>query len=379
MPGSDTCPLCGLPEELRRKLVWTTDGGIYFPVKRSERLVFLDLEEVAILLEEAVRMRGTEILDTLRERRRAFAREETALQISGIRRAWLRRKPAARRAILTAFREAAFFGCGNISVNKLKSGKEMMVRARSPYHPHLLAGDIWGFWEGFYGVDALVSMQKLTETEFEITVRTISRNRNIQPAQKPPRRPQRDYDLEVCEKCRLPSFPYPIRWDPELGTIYQPGTRRHLLVTSLRGWRLILEEINGSRGEELSPSMGELISDRVAGDYSDPPGGNLKTAYRHFFMGLPFLGWGKPKRVTRRPFLMEAEIEGVPFPQLLSWKIGGVFRALEGEPAEVTYKRAGENTWSYSIGPRLEGKFLPVGRLAASVSPSPHPEVVLPF
>ena len=142
MPGGDECPVCGLPRSLSRKLVWATDGGTYFQARRSERLIFLDEEDIATLLEEGVKLRGVQLLDTLRERRRKFTREGIASQLTGLRRFLPGHWPLAGRMVKSAFAEAAFFGCGNIVISSIRPRKELVVRARHPYHPHLIAGDI---------------------------------------------------------------------------------------------------------------------------------------------------------------------------------------------------------------------------------------------
>jgi hypothetical protein len=363
MPGSDDCPVCGLPRFLNRKLVWTTDGGIYFQAKHSERLIFLEEEDVGALLDEGVKLRGEQLLDTLRECRRAFTREGVASQLTGLRRFLLRHWPLARRVVKSAFAEAAFFGCGNTDISRIKPRKELVVKARHPYHPHLMAGDIWGFWEGLFGVEALLSLSPASEHEWDITVRTVARRRRSSRPERGPRRPKRDYGLEVCEKCHLPIFPWRLRWDTELGTIYETGTHRHMMITSAAGWQQVIDEVKGSKEGELPPAIGTALAAKAAAEYRLLKGDNYKTAYRHFFLSLPFLGWGKPAKVTRKPFLIEAEIEGVPFPQFLAWKIAGVFEALEREPADITHLKAGDSAWKYLIGPRLEGTFLEIRRM----------------
>ncbi len=379
MGVSDRCPSCGLPLSLSRKLVWTEDGGIYFRDKRSERLVFLEHDEISLIVAEGVRLRGEELLKTLRERRRAFSRREVILQLGGMRRRLLGRRPLAGRVIREAFREAAFYGSGNLSISELKPGREMKVKVRHPYHPHLMAGDLWGFWEGLFGVEALASVSAVSEVEYEVTVKTVDRRRWALEGEPPPRRPKRDYELEVCERCRLPAFHLEMRWDPDLGTIYHPDGHRRLVLTMVRGWREVMQEINGSRREELPSSLAEAVTARAAAVHAPPPGSNYKTAYRNFFMGLPVLGWGKPRRVIRKPFLIDALIEGVPFPQLLSWKLGGVFQALEREAPEVEYREQGNSTWNYLVGPRLEGAFLPVPSLALPEDLPVSRRVILPF
>ncbi len=374
MQDGNACPACGLPRWLSRKLVWTTDGGIYFRSRRSERLVFLAEEEISVLVAEGVRLRGDQLLDTLRERRREFTRAEVASQMTPMRRAFLRRRPFAGKFVRLALEEASLLGCGNLEVVRLKPGKELELKARHPYHPQLLAGDIWGFWEGIYGVEALLSLNASTQYDWNITVKTVARRKYDPRREPPPRRPQRDYDLEVCEKCRLPLFTWELRWDEELGTIYQAGTHRHMVITSARGWQAVLEEVVGSRDGDLPPAVGGALAAAAAAEYGVLKAENYKTAYRNFFMGLPFLGWGKPRRVTRKPFLIEAEIEGVPFPQLLAWKMAGFFEALEREPADIKHHREGDTGRRYLIGPRLEGRFLEIWRMVPEEG-----RLVLPF
>ena len=374
MPGNDDCPSCGLPRSLNRKLVWTTDGGIYFQSRRSDRLIFLQEEDISTLLDEGVKLRGDQLLDTLRERRRIFTRDEVASQLTFLRRFLLRHWPLAKRVVKSMFREAAFFGCGYITISRIKPRKEVVVRVSHPYNPHLIAGDIWGFWEGLNGVEALISLSSESENEWDITVRKVARNRDLPQHKRLPRRPSRDYDLEVCEKCRLPSFPWGLRWDADLGTIYQTGTHRHMILTSYRGWQLIVDEIKGSKEGSLPPNLGTALAGKAAEEYRQLKGDNYKTAYRHFFLGLPFLGWGKPQKVSRKPFLIDAEMEGVPFPQLLAWKIAGVYEALEKEPADIKHLKVGDSGWRYLIGPRLEGTFLEIERMV----PEPG-RYILPF
>lgn len=374
MPGNDNCPACGLPRSLNRKLVWTTDGGVYFQARRSDRLIFLEEVDISTLLEEGVRLRGEQLLDTLRERRRAFTRDEVASQLTRPRRFFLRHWPLAKRVVKSMFREAAFFGCGNITISKISPRKELAVKVRHPYHPHLIAGDIWGFWEGLNGVEALLSLSAQSENEWDITVRTVAKKRSRPEHKRLPRRPSRDYGLEVCEKCRLPLFPWELRWDTDLGTIYQPGTHRHMIITSSRGWQLIVDEIKGSKEGGLPQSLGAALAGKAAAEYRQLKGDNYKAAYRNFFLGLPFLGWGKPKKVSRKPFLIDAEMDGVPFPQLLAWRIAGLYEALEKEPADIKHLKDGDSGWRYLIGPRLEGTFLEIERMV----PEPG-RFILPF
>jgi hypothetical protein len=374
MAGYEPCPSCGMPRSLNRKLVWTTDGGIYFQARRSDRLIFLEEDDISALLDEGVKVRGEQLLDTLRECRRAFTREEVASQLTRIRRALLRHWPLAKRVVRSVLKEAAVFGCGNIAVSSIKPRKELVVTIRHPYNPHLMAGDIWGFWEGLNGVDALLSLSASSEYEWDITIRTVARKRGKSERKKAPRRPQRDYGLEVCEKCRLPRFPWELRWDTELGTIYQSGTHRHMIITSVRGWRLVVDEVKGGREGGLSSALGAALADKAADEYRLLRGDNYKRAYRNFFMSLPFLGWGKPQKVSRKPFLIEAEMQGVPFPKLLAWKIAGVYEGLEREAADIKHEDTGDSGWRYLIGPRLEGTFLEIERMIPEEG-----RLILPF
>ena len=379
MAGNDNCPLCGLPQSLNRKLVWTTDGGLYFQARRSDRLIFLEEEDICTMLEEAVRLRGDKILDTLRECRRVFTREDVASQLPAMRRSLMRHWPLAKRVVLAAFQEAALFGCGSVTVSAIEPRKQLVVKARHPYNPHLLAGDIWGFWEGLYDVEALLSLSASSEQEWDITVRTVQKTRWKAKREVLPRRPDRDYGLEVCEKCRLPLFPWELRWDTGLGTIYHTGTHRHIAITSAAGWRKVVDEIKGSREGEFPSSVGAALAGKAAAEYRLLRGDNYKTAYRHFFLSLPFLGWGKPKKVSRKPFLIDAEMEGVPFPHLLAWKMAGVYEALEREPAEIQHLKTGDSGWRYLIGPRLEGTFLKIERMSLKEDQTIYPRPFLPF
>jgi len=191
MPGDDKCSLCGFPRSIRQKLVWAADGGLYLPARRSERLIMLEQEEISTLLAEGTRLRGEELLPTLRERRREFSREQVASQVRGLRRFLLRHRPMVKGAIKAAFGEASYYGCGNISVTRLHPGKEMELKARHPYHPHLLAGDMWGFWEGLFGVEALLFLNRVSEGEWSIVVKTVGKAKSRLAGERPPRRPER--------------------------------------------------------------------------------------------------------------------------------------------------------------------------------------------
>lgn len=361
--AGDNCPACGLPRLLNRKLIWTTDGGLYFQTRHSDRLIILEEEDIAGLIEEGVKIRGEGILRTLRERRRVFSREEVASQMGRFQHFFIRHRPAAKRVVTSALRDSAFFGCGKVDIDEIKPRKRLSLRISHPYHPYLMAGDIWGFWEGLFDVRAELAMEALSETEWNLRVTTTDKTGwKIAKAQKP-RRPQRDYGLEVCDKCKCPLFPWALSWDQELGTIYQIGGHRHMVVTSARGWSEIMDELMGPGVRALPHAMGASLAAKSAAEYKQLKGNNYKKAYRHFFLGLPFLGWGRPTRVSRKPFLIEADMEGVPFPELLAWKMAGVFEALEQEAADVTHEKSGDSSWKFMMGPKLEGYFLPIERL----------------
>jgi hypothetical protein len=379
MSRRENCPACGLPRSLNRKLIWTTDGGIYFQSKHSDRLLFLEEEDVSTIIGEAVKLRGDDILDRLRDVRRDFTRAAVSSQIAGMRRAFFRHWPLAKRIVRSAFQDAAFFGCGDINISKISPRKQMIVKARHPYHPHLLAGDIWGFWEGLYGVEAELALNAPSDLECDITVTTKQKRKRKASEDKTPERPKRDYDLEVCEKCHIPLFPWELRWDTELGTIYLAGTHRHMTITSAQGWRLILNEIKRTMGEEYPAIMSEALSEKATAKYRLIKDDNYKTAYRHFFLGLPFLGWGKPSKVARKPFLVEADMEGVPFPQLLAWKIEGAYQALENEPGDMEYYKTGSEKWQYLIGPRLDGTFLEIDKFKPTGIQNTYPRPFLTF
>lgn len=379
MSSSHNCPQCGLPRSLNSRLVWTTDGGIYFQARDSERLVFLDEDDINLVIGEAEKVCGDSILERLRQCRRDFTREVVASQLRGLRSFLFRHWPLNRRILRTTLEEAALFGCGNIEITNLSPRKEVSLTARHPYHPHLLAGDIWGFWEGLYRVEAELSLRADTNLECDITVRTRGKRGREESSREKTRRPDRDYGLEVCEKCRLPRYPWELRWDTELGTIYQAGTHHHMTLTYARGWQMVLDVIEKSMEHGFSAAVGKVFSQGAAERYRAVKGDNYKTAYRNFFVGLPFLGWGKPTRVTRKPFLLDAEVEGPPFPQLLGWKMEGVYEALEREPAETDRMKTEDSKWRYLIGPVLEGVFLGIERMQPEPGTSAYPRTILPF
>ncbi|MDY6794842.1 MAG: hypothetical protein SWK76_06130 [Actinomycetota bacterium] len=379
MSRSHDCSLCGFPRALNRKLVWTTDGGIYFQTRNSDRLIFLDEGDISSIMGVAERECGENIMERLRECRRSFSREEVSSQLSGLRRFLFRRWPLAKRVVTSTFREAAFFGCGNITISDISPRKQLIIKARHPYHPHLLAGDIWGFWEGLYGVEAELSISPESELEWNITVRTTSKSKRKTAPVEHPKRPDRDYNLEVCEKCKLPRFYWDLRWDSELGTIYEAGSHRHLTITSVEGWRRVIGVIRNSLGDGFHSSIGAALPERAASDFALLKGDNYKTAYRNFFLGLSFLGWGRPQSVSRKPFLIDVDIIGVPFPQLLAWKMAGVFEALESEPAEIQHEKNGESQWSYLVSPHLNGVFLEIERMKPERGDPIYPRPILPY
>ena len=125
-------------------------------------------------------------------------------------------------------------------------------------------------------------------------------------------------------------------------------------------------------------SIGAALAGKAVEEYRSLKRENYKIAYRHFFSSLPFLGWGKPNRVSRKPFLIDAEMESVPFPQLLAWKMAGVYEALESEPADAQHQRTRNSNWRYLVGPRLEGTFLDIKSLVPERPPI-YPRALMPF
>ncbi|MFW6113537.1 MAG: hypothetical protein ACOC78_01280, partial [Actinomycetota bacterium] len=277
MSRNGLCPSCGLPRSLNRKLVWTADGGIYFQTRNSDRLIFLGEGEISTIIGVAVDRCGDDLLKRLRECRRVFTRGDTASQLSGIRRTLFKRWPMTKQVINAAFKEAAFFGCGDINIFDISPRKHLIIKARHPYHPHLLAGDVWGFWEALYGVEAELSISSTSELEWDITVRTLAKSSRKTDFQKHSRRPDRDFTLEVCDQCKLPRFAWELRWDTELGTIYEAVSHRHLTLTSVLGWSRVIKEIRDSLGKDFYSSLGSALPERASAEFRLLKGDNYKT------------------------------------------------------------------------------------------------------
>jgi hypothetical protein len=380
------CKGCGLPADLGKRMYWTSWGEIYSRPSGGERLLFLDTSWVRLLAEEARRGGGEDLMARLREYRREHTRRRAESALRGWGSFLLRRRLTGERLLRELLEELPRYGYGRFEILEFKPRKHLKLRATHPYDDLFLFADLWGMWEAAQRVKASAATEHAGAGSLVLTLKTEGRegkrNRSREtcnePAPSPPKAPsplKKDEVIPLCPRCRKPLYTGRMSWDGERGTIVDERSGRRFIISPLESWKGVFLLLRQEYPQVFQSFTGRLVEMSVLPG-RDGGGGDLKGAYRDFFLSLPFLGWGKPVRVVRKPFLVDAEMLATPFPDLLAAEMKGRFGSLEREEWSVEVRFSGDGRHRFIMGPSMDGPWLPLDSL---LPPRSHPGIILPW
>lgn len=373
------CKKCNLPKHISNWFYWTTRGEMFPKQPGGERLLFLDVLWIRFLAQEIRKEGGGELSRRIEEIRREHTRRRMERAIGSWGKFLLHRRFTGRKILEDILNELPRYGYGKFVIKEFGPRKLIQVRATHAYDDFFLPADLWGLWEGSQGVKASAQLERTGDGSFTLILRTVEKvkgedDRPRANQEKLPSQVKEDDIIQLCPKCRCPIYPGRMSWSEDRGILSDDSSGRRFIITPVASWVPVFSLL-----KKETPKVYESFAERLAARHSsqvDYPGNkDLKAVYRDYFLSLPFLGWGKPVRVARKPFLVDAELLGIPFPEILAADMRGLFGTLENEDWSVDVRATGNGRHRFIMGPSLEGPWF---HLDTSNFPRAHPGLIFP-
>ncbi len=375
------CRGCGLPKPIGKKLIWTSRGEVYPRHPGGERLLFLDASWARALAQHLKKANAEDLLQRLRGLRREHTKRKAKESIGRWAGFLLRRRVTGGHILQEILNELTFYGYGKLKIKEFKPRKLFRVKAIHAYDDFFLPSDLWGLWEGTQNVTSTMLLEKEEEGSYVLVLRTKEKVGEIHEALRKqnkrrelPPPVKEDEVISLCPKCHRPIYPGRMSWVKDKGILVDESTGRRFIVTPVASWALVFSTLK-EEGPQILDSFKEELANSNRSHAGPGLGKDIKAFYRDYFLSLPFLGWGKPVRVARKPFVVEAELLGTPFPEILAADMRGRFGALEREDWTVEVKTAKDGRQRFLMGPSWDGPWTSLG--AANIPPS-HPGILLP-
>lgn len=380
MKKKEACASCGLPRRLKDNLVWTVDGNIFTRFKPEREVLLLDHRELGLLVDHAVSRGGEELKTRLRETRRRYSRNRTLEQMEGMGSGMLNGRVYRKKAVLSVLSEAALYGLGRLTVNEMKPPETLELDISHPYHPDLLAADLAGFWEGFFGVRADYELEQKEPHAWTLRLKGAEDKKYHQPERKPiPENTagKKDKELERCDKCGLPAALGNLMWDAEKGTIFEPTGNRYLAMLEVAGLQALAGEMSNHLTTEYQAALRSAFLESLSRNGKPV---SLQVLCREMLDPWPVLGWGKVTGIKLRPFLGEVSMSCPSLPSFIEQKIAACWQLAENEAVSSLGSKLNDNGFRVSVGPQLSEYSINIENLRARFPElASYPQSFLPF
>ncbi len=353
MKKKEACASCGLPRRLKDNLVWTVEGNIFTRFKPEREVLLFDHRELGLLVDQAVSRGGSELKTRLKETRRRFSRNRTLEQMEGVGSGLLNGRVYRKKAVLSVLDEASLYGLGRLTVTTMAPPDTLELDVSHPYHPDLLAADLAGFWEGFFGVRVDYEMEQKEPHAWTLRIKGAEDKKYHQPERKPiPENAagKKDKELAKCDKCGLPAALGNLMWDAEKGTVFEPSTSRYLAVLEVAGLQALAREMSNHLTTDYQTALRAAFLENLGRNGKPVP---VEELLRELVEPWPVMGWGKVTGVKFRPFLGEIVVTCPSLPSFIEQKIAACWQLAENEVAGSLGTRLDQKDFKVSVGPQF--------------------------
>jgi hypothetical protein len=265
-------------------------------------------------------------------------------------------------------------------VNEMKPPETLELDISHPYHPDLLAADLAGFWEGFFGVRADYELEQKEPHAWTLRLKGAEDKKYHQPERKPiPENAagKKDKELERCDKCGLPAALGNLMWDAEKGTIFEPTGNSYLAMLEVAGLQALAGEMSNHLTTEYQAALRSAFLESLSRNGKPV---SLQVLCREMLDPWPVLGWGKVTGIKLRPFLGEVSMSCPSLPSFIEQKIAACWQLAENEVVSSLGSKLNDNGFRVSVGPQLSEYSINIENLRTRFPElASYPQSFLPF
>jgi len=344
--GLERCGFCGVPIYVRLAASWNDDGTVTGRYARGTRVVQIYADEINHILEGISERIGHDISRIIVEGER-----KATIQFN---RDLLRNVPPALKAVFNnrvmarplnrfLLRSARNAGLGSGRIVEYRWGSGLVADFERPFNIPVLAGDMLGTVEEFYGQSGEVAWTGDTR-RVRITITLGGRASHVDEERLRPVLPPTlpgDVEYERCPRCHLPlDVSRSYEFDLAKGIAVEKETGRRIVTVIIDSLYSVFQELESELGEEIPEMIVELESQYVAA--------NLPCAARCFedldsdamrlLLGdLKVKGMGNPVDVEVSGGGAVVRIDNPFSEELLAGRVLGLYKAFRGGVADVDW------------------------------------------
>lgn len=345
--GLERCGRCGAPIYVRLAARWNDDGTITGRFVHSTRVVQVYVDELDFIFEGVTERIGFDITKIIveGERKAGYAFTNTLMRKwKGLLGVIARMPIVVRFVFYFVMRAAKNAGFGDCRLLAFKRNRLLELEFTDPFNPAILAGNMLGSFEAFArrpGTARWTGDDDRVVITLETDGDAAEAEERLEP--KLPVVLPGDYEVDRCPRCKIPvGVTSRYEFDLARGIATEVATGRRIVTVMIDSLNAVFSELTSELGGEIEQMVVELESDYIKSNIAMPATVEDTKAVEEMLSDLRIKGMGNPTEVSLADGELLVRIEN-PFSEvLLGGRVLGIYRALFGDPAQVSWTRDSE-------------------------------------
>lgn len=357
------CRECGFPRKVSQLFRWNDNGTITQSLNQNFRAVILHFDFLDALFKSVEERLGAPIGHIAFEAQRNASKAvfDTVKQKLGPLAGILTRSARFKRAAVEQFNEVARITgqCLSETIEYLP-GEGGMARIRNPFNLNLMAANVVGAFELLESKPFGHEIEEVGDDTYILRVKRIPEKSEISGRMElhSPRLLRGGKPQERCPRCHVPTGLSCLDWFEDQGIIVDE--QREVRVVILDGYvpSAVFREI----AVELGDNFYELVVEaerewtfsntgKILGGGNELSRGEVKRAFERYLEMLRLYGQGNPVFLDVDSEALSIVIENPYEVHLLSGMFSGLYEAIVGKRARVTWDLPRDQVARYSVKP----------------------------
>ena len=348
------CRECGLPLRLSRGYHWPGNGVVVARSDPRMRMVLCEADFYPYLWSRLEELLGVNVTEAMMRGQSAANRDYIE---SNILHGW--RKYALPHMPLSLLfgrlqSETALFGFAEVELLEYRRRRIVSMRVKHPFDIISVAWGIKGLAELREGMRAepawraegedyilsiLFHAREGQEEEDADALRLIREAKRELSHDGDPLPPARRSEGQPCPACGLPRALTELEWKEDEGTIRRRDGGRRYIFTSAHVSLGVVRDLEARTGRDLGPAIMDISREfhlrALQGIRIRTRSGAYRAAARYLFAG----GFGSVTSLDCGEGYLDMVIANPFFVPRLIGRIAGLFEFIEGEDANVSFRR----------------------------------------
>ncbi len=354
MPAVSSCPECGVPDYVGREHLWLDNGDIVHSRDRSDRVAFIESDNIDSLLEGIKNLVGVSIEHIVITCVARNIREPLALFVPNEERQRILRKETDYRGILDTFAMISeIMGRGRLEVVDLRYEQDeddfCTFRMTEPFSVPLCCGARIANLEAILRYDHNVTCEEVAEDVYLMTVFPSKEPEGLEGRMAPVDYAHSDggNELEKCPACGAPKPVSMYRWHPDRGVILNESTGHRMVLMAPRELDAVFQELADELGETIPRTVVEAQRRFTKTGFFDI--GELSE--ENLRLQLTYRGLGNLRDFESSRKGLSLMLDNAVLPLMLAGTLQGLYEMEHGVETTVDWELSDDGSLSVGLSP----------------------------